>query len=114
MGDLDRLGSPLTRRAFVGLAAKAAIVLPIGGLIRFFEPKQKFLRPPGAVPEAEFLALCTRCGKCQEVCPKIIALVPITESIVSAGTPRLYLNCSRCMRCNYFCPTGALAQGRSR
>ena len=28
------------------------------------------LRPPGALPEAEFLEVCYRCGNCVEACPR--------------------------------------------
>jgi ferredoxin-type protein NapG len=108
VGDQDKSGLLVTRRSFVGLLGKGALVVPLGGLIRALQPEKRFLRPPGAVPEAEFLSLCTRCGKCIEVCPRIITPVDITESLISAGTPRLIMNCARCMRCNYFCPTGAL------
>ncbi len=112
MGDRDRPDPLVTRRAFVGLVAKGGIVLPLGALIRYIESPKKFLRPPGAAPELEFLSLCTRCGLCRDACPNIITLVPLTESIISAGTPRLVLNCPHCMRCNYSCPTGALRFGR--
>ena len=27
------------------------------------------LRPPGALPEKDFLAACTRCGQCVQACP---------------------------------------------
>jgi epoxyqueuosine reductase QueG len=108
MGNQNKLDSLMTRRGFVGLVGKGFLIIPIGGLIRFLEPKEKILRPPGAVPEEEFLALCTRCGRCLETCPRIISLVPLTESIIAVGTPRLYFNCARCMRCNDVCPTGAL------
>jgi ferredoxin-type protein NapG len=112
MGDQEGHDPRLARREFVGLAARGAAVVALGGAIRLHEPDEKFLRPPGAVPEVEFLALCTRCGICQEICPRAIFPVLLTESVISAGTPRLYFNCARCMRCNYFCPTGALAQRR--
>lgn len=112
MDDRDRTNPLLTRRAFVGLVGMGAILVPLGGLIRFLEPKQNFRRPPGAVPEEEFLALCTRCGKCMEVCPRLISLVPLTESVISVGTPRMIFSCSRCMKCNYVCPTGALRETR--
>lgn len=29
-----------------------------------------FLRPPGALPEPDFLAACTRCDACFEACPR--------------------------------------------
>jgi MauM/NapG family ferredoxin protein len=34
------------------------------------EPKKVFLRPPGALPEAAFRAVCTRCDDCVAACPK--------------------------------------------
>ncbi|MBM4452362.1 MAG: hypothetical protein FJ024_07815 [Chloroflexi bacterium] len=109
MGDRDRLDSLLTRRAFVGLLGKGALVVAFGGLFRFFEPKRRFLRPPGAAPEAEFLSLCTRCLKCQEACPRGgIVPVLLTESVIAAGTPRLPTDCCLCLQCTYACPTGAL------
>jgi ferredoxin-type protein NapG len=40
-------------------------------------PARRFLRPPGALPEREFLAACTRCDACLSVCPR--------ESIRRAG-----------------------------
>lgn len=40
-------------------------------------PAPVFLRPPGARPEAEFLAACTRCDACLIACPR--------ESIRRAG-----------------------------
>lgn len=112
MGDRDRLNSLLTRRAFVEVVGKGAIVVAVGGLLRFFEPERKFMRPPGAVPEAEFLALCNRCLKCQEECPTMIVPVLLTESIIGVGTPRMLFSCGRCMRCAAVCPTGALQVGR--
>jgi len=30
---------------------------------------RRYLRPPGAIPEMGFLAACTRCGACIDVCP---------------------------------------------
>jgi ferredoxin-type protein NapG len=57
------------------------------------------LRPPGAVAEAEFLALCTRCGDCAAACPH--------EAIVSAppqlreaeGTPLIAPREAPCRMC---------------
>jgi ferredoxin-type protein NapG len=112
MGDQDRLNSLLTRRAFVGLVGKGAMAVALGGLTRFLERKDNFIRPPGALPEEEFLSLCIRCDKCREVCPGgLITPVLLTESVISVGTPRLrwgYCNVEFCRRCSWVCPTGAL------
>ncbi|MDE0684147.1 MAG: 4Fe-4S binding protein, partial [Candidatus Poribacteria bacterium] len=32
-------------------------------------PGRNLLRPPGALPEAEFLEKCHRCGNCVKNCP---------------------------------------------
>jgi ferredoxin-type protein NapG len=110
MGDRDKLDSLLTRRAFVGLMGKGVTVIALGGAIRFLGREDYFLRPPRARPEVEFLSLCLRCDKCREACPQgLITPVLLTESVISAGTPRLrWWNCPSCMRCVRVCPTGAL------
>jgi len=117
MGDRENeietgFNSPLTRRALLGLVGQAAIVVGLGGFIRFLGRKDGFLRPPGALTEGEFLPLCIKCQKCQEVCPTgTIIPVLLTEDVASVGTPKLNFRlgyCNLCMRCIEVCPTGAL------
>ncbi len=33
--------------------------------------RMRFVRPPGALPEMEFLAACTRCDDCVKACPEM-------------------------------------------
>jgi ferredoxin-type protein NapG len=109
MGDRHRPDSLVARRAFIGLVGKGAMVVALGGLLRFLGRNDSFIRPPGALPEEEFLSLCLRCDKCREACPwGLITPVSLAESVISAGTPRLRWNCPHCMRCGPACPTGAL------
>ena len=71
------------------------------------------IRPPGAVPENDFLAACTRCGMCVEDCPyDILKLAELGDGIPN-GTP--YFNartgpCEMCedIPCVVACPTNAL------
>ncbi|NOY78683.1 MAG: 4Fe-4S dicluster domain-containing protein [Calditrichaeota bacterium] len=69
------------------------------------------LRPPGALPEADFVAACIRCGRCAEVCP-YYSIEPIRLSGgLQAGTPLIdveHIACYLCMECVKVCPTGAL------
>jgi MauM/NapG family ferredoxin protein len=74
---------------------------------------EQYFRPPGAIDEMAFLAACTRCGKCIDVCPPhAIAHAPSSAGL-AAGTPMLDARrqpCTVCpdMPCVTACPTGAL------
>ncbi len=60
---------------------------------------QAWVRPPGAVPEAQFLRACTQCTACQEACPhdSIRRLGP--EFGAQAGTPAIVPRESPCYLC---------------
>ena len=75
----------------------------------------RLIRPPGAVPEPEFLAGCIRCYRCQDACEDG-ALQFFTE-----GYGELYHTpyvdpsikaCTLCMKCTEVCPTGVLKPTR--
>ena len=85
-------------------------VLPEAGG-RNFHPV--LVRPPGSLPESEFLSRCIRCGECMKVCPTNA----IQPAVLQAGlegnwTPVLNYNigyCSyECTLCTQVCPTGAI------
>lgn len=105
-------GVDLPRRQIVGAAVAGAALLP---LLRASsaEAAPEAIRPPGALPEREFLARCVRCGACVNACPTS-ALQP---SLTTAGLEGLYtpvLVARRgwcepsCTRCGQVCPTGAI------
>lgn len=74
---------------------------------------EPLLRPPGAVDEVTFLATCSRCGKCAEVCPLMCIKIAHGEQGVSIGTPYIVpveAACNLCMECTKVCTTGALRQ----
>jgi ferredoxin-type protein NapG len=90
----------------------------LGSLVEQAEERfvrRRFTRPPGAIPEVAFLAACTRCGKCSDVCPpKAIRVAPSSEGF-AAGTPHLEVELQPCvacadMPCAASCPTGALVR----
>lgn len=71
------------------------------------------LRPPGALPEAEFLAACTRCGLCIRDCPPDILKLAAPGDPVPTGTPYFTARTGPCEMCTDIpciknCPTGAL------
>ena len=70
-------------------------------------------RPPGALPEAEFLEKCHRCGNCIKNCPAN-AIFPLqTTQPDIANTPYIDPEEQPCVICDslacmYVCPSGAL------
>lgn len=94
----------------------------MGAVLPFFLPLlerlpqgsrfRRFLRPPGAKPEKEFLASCIGCGQCANVCPnKCISLFGLEAGIENLATPKISARaqaCILCMACTQVCPTDAL------
>ncbi len=75
--------------------------------------RQRYVRPPGALPEVAFLAACTRCGKCAEVCPVHAIITVPTSGGLAAGTPHIDATRQPCVACTAMpcaeaCPTDAL------
>jgi MauM/NapG family ferredoxin protein len=75
-------------------------------------PRRHF-RPPGALPEAGFLAACTRCGYCMEACPVDAVVAAPPSAGLAAGTPIIEPTVQPCVACEGMfcasvCPTGAL------
>jgi ferredoxin-type protein NapG len=74
---------------------------------------QDRIRPPGALPESEFLAACVRCGLCVQACPYATLKLGELHGAVPAGTPYFVARrtpCEMCatIPCAAVCPTGAL------
>ena len=59
----------LTRRGVLASAVLGAVTVPFFRVEAHGKaPDPSLIRPPGALPEGEFLARCTRCGECMRVC----------------------------------------------
>lgn len=72
------------------------------------------LRPPGALPEAEFAAACSRCGLCVKACPvECIRIDGAPGNNPASGFPHVIAEAKACVACEDLscmkvCPTGAL------
>jgi len=73
------------------------------------EPLHLPVRPPGALPEKQFLDTCSRCGHCVTACPAQCILIDDT----AGGAPHIEIDSMPCVVCDGLycmssCPTGAL------
>jgi MauM/NapG family ferredoxin protein len=108
------------RAVLTGLAAGVSLPL-LAGLDSqaHHVADPRVIRPPGALPEADFLKLCQRCGLCMKVCPTN-AINPTLGEAGLAGfwTPHLIMTqgyCEyTCTLCGSVCPTGAIAEITAR
>ena len=110
-----------SRRAFFR-EAFVKLIQPVADYadaqIRAHIPTEKvLLRPPGALPDGDFLNTCLRCGNCVESCPAQ-AIQPLrSDDSNLAGTPYIdpdYQPCVVCdsLECMNVCPSGALQKLR--
>ncbi|MCC9608639.1 4Fe-4S binding protein [Blastopirellula sp. JC732] len=71
------------------------------------------VRPPGSVPEQEFLQMCIRCGECFKACPNnVLQPESFQQGLEGLWTPMVnadWAGCeSSCNACGQVCPTGAI------
>jgi ferredoxin-type protein NapG len=70
-------------------------------------------RPPGALPEFDFLLACTRCDKCIQACPQDAIIKAGPHAALAANSPHLLPRNMPCFLCTALpcitaCPEGAL------
>jgi ferredoxin len=111
------------RRGFMSLAAgtAAAVVGGVGAAgatgawgASLDDPNAvRPVRPPGSVPEQEFLQMCIRCGECFKACPNnVLQVEGFQQGWEGLWTPLVnadWAGCeSSCNACGQVCPTGAI------
>jgi polyferredoxin len=107
----------ISRRGFVLSIAAGAAAMPAIRLANSvganYDPS--LIRPPGSLPEEQFLERCIKCGQCMRICPSnVIQPAGIQHGIESLWTPALNnrigsSGCQyNCTSCGNICPTAAI------
>ena len=111
----------IKKRVSVG---RRSFIAAVSGIIAgIFLPKlsifstNKFIHPPGALPDPEMNLVCARCGNCSSACPtNIIRPSGDTNKIGSLLTPVVDFSESYCLPectlCGQVCPSGAITKFR--
>ena len=119
-GERNKPPKTVNRRRFIGDTARLAGGCALAGMgLTFYAANARelpadALRPPGALPEEEFLAACVRCGLCVRDCPyDTLNLAELGANTAATGTPYFTARkvpCEMCddIPCVAACPTGAL------
>lgn len=111
-----------TRRGFIKKTIQGTALAASGGMLWSYLVIQNAragpltLRPPGALAEEEFNALCIKCGRCIEACPYDTLKLAAVADRAPMGTPYFEprtIPCYLCVDipCKVACPTGALDPG---
>ena len=111
---LDRrkvVGSVLAGAAFLPLNRASHLNTREAGLPKAYD--SRLIRPPGSLPEDEFLSACIKCDECIKVCPtNVLQPAGFEAGLEGIWTPvakyRLGNCLQRCNLCGEVCPTGAI------
>jgi len=107
----------MSRRGFITASICGIAAIPMlridGKLGMNYNPA--LIRPPGSLPESDFLDRCIRCGQCARVCPTNVIQPDITRAgIEGLWTPALNMRTGssgcqmNCTACGHICPTAAI------
>jgi MauM/NapG family ferredoxin protein len=101
------------RRETIAALGLGLLAAPLARSIVHRRLNGRLLRPPGSIPEPDFLDACIHCGRCMKACPTNGLQPAILESGVDGlWTPRLVPRIGGCEKncnlCGQVCPTAAI------
>ena len=106
-------GVDLNRRQVIAAFCGSIVLAPLAKTLLHRRLLGRLIRPPGSIPEQDFLNACIHCGKCMKVCPTNGLQPCIIEAGVNGlWTPRLAARIGGCEKhcnmCGQVCPTSAI------
>lgn len=106
----------LSRRRLLGAAVAGVVAVPVVKATRTVgQTSARALRPPGALPEDQFLDRCIRCQECVQVCSSTGGC--LQPSLLETGwegfwSPIAHMRVGycefQCILCSKVCPSGAI------
>jgi len=101
------------RNFFFGMGLGSMVIVLTRLDPRYVKKNDRTLRPPGALPEKDFLATCIRCGACLRICvTHTLQASGMEKGLIQWGTPfhnMRFAGCEQqCNLCGKICPTGAI------
>jgi len=111
------LSPDLSRREFLTAAASGAVAIPLLRISGNPGPNwnARLVRPPGSLPEQQFLSRCIKCGQCMRICPtNVIHPAGLAAGLEGLWTPVLNFRIGssgcqhNCIACGHLCPTAAI------
>jgi ferredoxin len=105
----------VTRRKVLASVLSGLVAVPLLRSGDAFEVNSSpgLVRPPGSLPEGDFLGRCIRCGQCMRVCPNNALHPTLMEAgLEGVWTPYMIAKIGycepSCTLCGQVCPTGAI------
>jgi polyferredoxin len=105
----------MSRRGFLAAAFTGLLAMPAFKLLHTAADSEGVIRPPGALPEKEFIKRCLKCGQCMRICPtNVIQPAGLDAGLTNLWTPVMNnrigsSGCQlECVACGYMCPTAAI------
>ncbi len=103
------------RRAALATLGGAALAVTLRGTGAALPEsgRRAFIRPPGSLPESDFLERCIKCDACLNVCPtNVLQPAGLQAGFEGIWTPVLDMKVGycdiTCTLCGHVCPTGAI------
>ena len=110
-------GPEMSRRAFLTTLGSGVLLMPavrLSGLTAA-NWSHNTIRPPGTLPEQQFLERCLKCGQCMRICPtNVIQPGNLSAGLENLWTPILNFRTGtsgcqyNCVACGQSCPTAAI------
>jgi len=103
----------IKKRQFITTLGASLVAVPLAKSLIHTKLEGLLIRPPGSIPEKDFLNVCIHCGMCMKVCPTNGLQPCILEAGINGlWTPKLVSRiggCEKnCNKCGQICPTSAI------